>query len=180
MLLEGRGAPKDVERAIALLKQAAAQDDQEAIEKLAELARDAAAGAAAKRGLRRGPGEKPIGEIRGTTSQSAGSVVSICQRTSECMPFLFIIPDTQGFTGRRKAIQNENFGAPLQRARCETSLNVSRASFDRATTRRKRHGCGVRIRYAANWLDSPWQNGTSHLRATCYTRLRGGNANPQS
>jgi hypothetical protein len=51
MLLEGRSVPKDVERATTLLKQAAVQDDQEAIEKLAELARDAAA----RRGLRRCP-----------------------------------------------------------------------------------------------------------------------------
>jgi 3-hydroxyisobutyrate dehydrogenase-like beta-hydroxyacid dehydrogenase len=33
------------------------------------------------------------------------------------------------FTGRRKAIQNENFRVPLQRATCETFLNVSRAFF---------------------------------------------------
>ncbi len=48
MLLEGRGVPKDVARATDLLEQAAAQEEREAIEKLAELARDAAAGAKPK------------------------------------------------------------------------------------------------------------------------------------
>ncbi len=48
MLLEGRGVAKNVARATDLLKQAAAQEEPEAIEKLAELARDAAAGAEPK------------------------------------------------------------------------------------------------------------------------------------
>ena len=73
------------------------------------------------------------------------------------------------FTSRRKAVQNENFRAPLQRA---TWLNLSQClvrhiRWRGANSAEGENECGIPFGSAPNWLDRPRQNGAPHLGATC-------------